>query len=254
MKWCNTQRSLPRCWWPASSISRVKLRDGAKFPEPPRPAQISATKRRAGVRGVFHGFPCWLGITNKRTANEQGGDRNRLPFLSLILRDSQLRHRLLCDLAVNFGFGILLAANSNLDLFRLGLSLLGEVDLQHALIVVGAHLPGVHGVGQCERAGEASVLPLDATVVLFFFFLLKLALAVDNQCIVLYADINVFFLNARDFNFQSEIVLVFVDVHRRCEAGGRQRLLWAFGVERFTQKTVHAVLQGGGGTERIPTG
>src|SRR5271166_4052666 len=155
---------------------------------------------------------------------------------------------------VNFGFEILLAANSNLDLLGLGLSLLGEVNLQNALVVVGAYLPRIHGVGQHERAGETSILPLDTTVVFFFFFLLKLALAVDYQGIVLDTDINVFFLNARNFNFQSEVVLVFVDVHRRREAGGRQRFLWAFGVERFTQKTVHAVLQGGGGTERIPTG
>src|SRR5208283_3914680 len=100
-----------------------------------------------------------------------------------------LRPWLLCNLAVNFGFRILLAANSNLDLLGLGLSLLGEVDLQHALVVMGAYLPRIHGVGQGERAGEASVLPLDPTVVLFFFFLLKLALAVDDQGIVLDADI-----------------------------------------------------------------
>ena len=105
---------------------------------------------------------------------------------------------------VGLGLESLLAANSNLDLLGLGFSLLGEVDLQHALVVVGAYLPRIHGVGQRERAGEASVLPLDATVVLFFFFLLKLALAVDDQGIVLDADINVFFLNARDFNLQSE--------------------------------------------------
>jgi len=58
---------------------------------------------------------------------------------------------------------------------------------------------------------------------------------VDDQRIVLDADINVHFLNTRHFNFQSEVVLVFVDVHRRCESSGRQRLLWAVGIERFTQ-------------------
>src|SRR5271157_5028863 len=89
-------------------------------------------------------------------------------------------HWLLCDLAVNLAFAVLLAANTNFDLLGLGLSLLGEIDLQHALVVVGAYLPRIHGVGQRERAGETSILPLDATVVLFFFFLLKLSLAVDD--------------------------------------------------------------------------
>src|SRR5271165_5870192 len=76
----------------------------------------------------------------------------------------------------------------------------------------------------------------------------------DGQGVALDADVNVLFIDAWHFNLQSNFVLVFVDVHRRCERGGRQRFLWAFGVERFTQKTVHTVLQGGGGTERIPTG
>jgi hypothetical protein len=34
-------------------------------------------------------------------------------------------------------------------------------------------------------------------------------------------------------------------------AAGRQRLCWTVGIETFTQKTVHATLQGGGGTEGI---
>ena len=56
----------------------------------------------------------------------------------------------------------LFAAHVNFDLLGLGFGLLGEVDFQHALVVVSAHLLRVHGTGQSERAGEASVLPLDA--------------------------------------------------------------------------------------------
>src|SRR5437016_11940365 len=91
----------------------------------------------------------------------------------------------------------LLAANINLDLLGLGFGLLGEVDLQHALIVVGAHLSRVYGGGQRERAGETSILPLDATEVLLFLFLLHLALAMDREGVVLDADINVFLVDAR---------------------------------------------------------
>ena len=57
---------------------------------------------------------------------------------------------------VNFGFETLLAANSNLDLLGLGLSLLGEIDLQNALVVMGAYLPwisGTIGLAKFTRSG-----------------------------------------------------------------------------------------------------
>src|SRR5579864_4678678 len=107
---------------------------------------------------------------------------------------------------------------------------------------MGAHLPWIYRTGQSERPGEASVLPLDATEVLLFLFLVDLALAMDGEGVVLDADINVFFVDARDFHLHSNSVLVFVDVHRRCEVGGRQSLFWAFGAIRLTNQAVYAVL------------
>jgi len=85
---------------------------------------------------------------------------------------------------------------------------------------MGAHLSGIDGTGQRERPGKASVLPLDATEVLLFLFLFDLPLAMDGEGGVLDADINVLFVNAGDFKLQSNVVLVFVNVHGRCEAGG----------------------------------
>ena len=49
-------------------------------------------------------------------------------------------------------------------------------------------------------------------------------LAMDGEGVVLNADVNIFFVDARDFDLQNNVVLVFVDVHRRCEGGGCQRL------------------------------
>ena len=82
---------------------------------------------------------------------------------------------------MNLGFEGLLAANIHLDLLGLGFRLFGEFDLQQALIIVGAHLPRIYRTGERERAGKASVLPLDATEVLLFLFLLDLALAMDGD-------------------------------------------------------------------------
>ena len=82
---------------------------------------------------------------------------------------------------MSLGFEGLLAANSNLNLLGLGFGLLGKVNLQHALVIVGAHLPRIYRTGQRERPGEASVLPLDTTEVLLFLFLLDLALAMNSE-------------------------------------------------------------------------
>src|SRR2546423_238349 len=95
-------------------------------------------------------------------------------------------------------------------------------------------------------------MPFDAAEVLLFLFLLELALAMDRERVVLDADINVFLVQARDFKLQGKVVLVFVDVDRRREAGGGQRLLWAYGAISLANKTVHAVFYGGVFTVRIP--
>ena len=70
----------------------------------------------------------------------KGGDVSRLPF--------SRSHLALGGLAVSLGFESLLAAKINLDLLRLGFGLFGQLDFQHAIVIVGAHLPRVHGTGQ----------------------------------------------------------------------------------------------------------
>ena len=119
---------------------------------------------------------------------------------------------------MNLGFDHLLGADIHLYLLRFRFGLLGEANFQHALVIVRAHLPRIDGTGECERTGEASVLPLDTTEVFLSFFFLDLALAMDGEGRVLDADINVFFIDARDLKLQSNIVLVFVDIHRRCNS------------------------------------
>ena len=64
----------------------------------------------------------------------------------------------LCGFAGALGFQRLLAADVDLDLLGLGFRLLGQLDLQHALVVVGRNILRVHRVRQSERAGEAAIL------------------------------------------------------------------------------------------------
>src|SRR5438093_12575954 len=108
---------------------------------------------------------------------------------------------------------------------------------------MGAYLLWIHGVGKRERTGEAPVHPLDAMKVLLLFVLLEPALAADGERIVLNTDIDFFFVNARHFDLQRNVVFIFVDVHGRCEIAGGQRVVRTFGAERLTENTVHAVLQ-----------
>src|SRR5258708_31096 len=156
--------------------------------------------------------------------------------------------------AWGFSFQRLVAANVHLDLLRLGFSLLGQSDLQHPLVVVRRNLLGVHGCGQSESAGEAAILTLHAPIILFFLFLLDLALAVNGEGIVLQANVDVFLADPRTFDLQSNVVLVFVNVNGGGEAGCGQGLIPAAFVIRLAEKAVHTVLQRRKLAERLPTG
>src|SRR5260370_25495893 len=94
------------------------------------------------------------------------------------LNGAEPRHHTnrLCSLAWRFGFQRLLAAYVYFDLLRLSFGFLGQLDLQHALLVVGLNAIMVDGVGEGEGADEAAVLPLHSGEVILYFFLLELLL------------------------------------------------------------------------------
>src|ERR1700745_3887941 len=166
----------------------------------------------------------------------KGGQYKPPPlFSSLTIRNWQPTW-FLGGLAGSLRFEGFLAANVHLDLLGLGLSLLGEVDLQHALVIVGAHLSRINGTGQREGPSEASVLSLDTAEVFLLLLIFDLALAVDGERVAFDTDINIFFVDARDFKLESNVVLVFVDVHRRCKVRARQSLLGSFGAEGLPKK------------------
>src|SRR5258708_30700386 len=91
---------------------------------------------------------------------------------------------------------------ADLDLLRLGLGPLGERELQDALFILRVHMLRVNRIGHAEGPQEAAVAALDAMEVLFFLFLLELALALHGQGVVLQLDIQAFLIDARHIAFQ----------------------------------------------------
>src|SRR5690242_3488651 len=88
--------------------------------------------------------------------------------------------------------------------------------------------------------------------VFFLFLLFELALAADGQRVVLEPDIDVVLIDARDFELQSDLVLVLVNVNRRNEAAaGSQFVLTSTAI--VLKETVHAILQRSKLTKRVPT-
>src|SRR5580692_3716163 len=149
----------------------------------------------------------------------------------------------LCGFSCSLGFQSLLGANIDFDLLGFGFRLFCQSDLEGPLVIVGRNLLRIHGWGQSEGPGEASILPLHATEVLFFLFLLELAFAVHGQGLVFDANIDVLLVNSRDFDLQRDVVLVFVYIHWRRKGAGGQRLILRVSIERISEKPVHPVLQ-----------
>src|SRR5581483_7455153 len=155
--------------------------------------------------------------------------------------DSRLPTKLSCCLesgGLSFAFQRLFAANPDLDLLRFGFCLLGHRDLQYALVIVCLYRLRINRGRQRERTYEAAITALYAMEVLLFLFLFQLPLAANGQRVVLQADINVLLFNARDFQLERQVVLIFVNVHRRCKRRGGQ-VLFATGI-RILKQPIHA--------------
>src|SRR5208282_866251 len=207
-------------------------------------------------------------ITNYKLpiTNESGGAVSRLPLslhpAGLVPAGNWPPTTSLCrfaDALRLFAFqrlraALLFTGNVYLDLLRLGFSFLGQLHLQYALVIVGLDVLMVNSRGQSEGAGEAAILPLHSPIVLFFLFLLELALPMHGQRVVLDPDVDVLLVDPRHLNLQCDVVLVFVDVHGRSECGRGQRFILPFRPTRIAEQTVHTVLQRNELTKRIPPG
>jgi hypothetical protein len=120
---------------------------------------------------------------------------------------------------VNLGFEGLLATHVDLDLLGLGFGFLASLIFSTPVLWWALTCPGRRNWGSVN---ERVKLPYCRSTrrKFLFLFLLDLVLAVDGKGIAVDADINVLFVDSRDFKLQNDVVLVFVDVHRRCKAGG----------------------------------
>src|SRR6185503_17112421 len=263
---CSEARSLPRCTascaFTVSFSQRIAIRtpqaielnggrasppvrqccaqNGPKPLHPPSKTKCyvlrtdcSNTKRRRSVGRLPSVCPAAAGERRART-----------PVL----------HRAnLCRFAWTLAFQRLFATYIDFDLLGLGFGLFGQLYLQHTFLVVGGNAFRVHRVGQSERASEAAILPFDPAVVLFFFILLELALAMHSQGVVFDAYVDVLLVNSRNFDLQRNVVLIFINVHGGSKARGGQGLVPAL-VERGVEEAIQAVLHAAELAVRIPTG
>src|ERR1700678_3623732 len=202
-----------------------------------------------------------IATSSFRSIEHENGRPRRLPSKLTSCARPDSRGRLspratdnLRGFAWSLGFQSLLTTNVDFDLLGLGFRLFRQSDLQDSLVIVGRDLLRIHSCRQSEGPGEASILPLHATVILFFLFLFELAFAVHSQSVVLDANIDVLLVNARDFDFQRDVVFVFVHIHGRRKRARGQRLVLRVASYRITEQPVHAILQSVELTERIPTG
>ena len=91
------------------------------------------------------------------------------------------------------------STNGNLDLLWLRLSFLRKRNTQHARVVIGRDRVCIDRLRQSEAAHKATISSLDAMEVLFFFVDFELSLPLHGQGLILYMDVQVFLLDARDF-------------------------------------------------------
>src|SRR6185312_2585450 len=123
-----------------------------------------------------------------------------------------------------------LAAHIDFNLLRLGFGFLCKLDLQDPLVIVRLNVLGINRVRKRERTSEAAILPLNPAEVLFFLFLLELALAVNGKRVVLNPDIDIFLVDSRHFDLQRNVVLVLVNVYQRGKRRGGQCFLAALAI------------------------
>src|SRR4029079_17187051 len=101
----------------------------------------------------------------------------------------------------------------DLDLLRLRLFELRDLDLQHAVDVIRGDVVRVDAARQRERADEAAVRALDAVIVAVVLPL-ELALAADGEHAVLEGDLEVVLVHAGDLDLDHDLVGLLSDVDR----------------------------------------
>jgi hypothetical protein len=94
--------------------------------------------------------------------------------------------------------------------------------------MMGACRARVHGTGKREQAGGSFRTAARRDGSSLFLFVLD-TLAADGEGGVLVRT-SMSFSSMPGLPSSDSMVLVFADVHQRCEVGGRQSLFWAFGL------------------------
>src|ERR1035441_5650055 len=86
--------------------------------------------------------------------------------------------------------------------------------------------------------------------VLLLLLGLELALALNCQCVVFHADIQVLFVDTRNFKLQHDLLRIFIDIDRRHKTGSSHRVA---SVVQVAEKGVDSILQCNNLSKWVPT-
>src|SRR5205085_12281549 len=121
---------------------------------------------------------------------------------------------------------------------------LGQVEREHAVLVVSRDARAVYGVGQAEGADEAALRSLGAA---HTHALLRRPLAADDEPAVVEAHVQALAVDAGQVEREQVLAFVLVDVRRRYPVGALDLALVLAraraALRRLLEQAVHALLQ-----------
>src|SRR5436190_8086243 len=161
--------------------------------------------------------------------------------------------RLAGALCLDLALDCLLVTDVDLDLLRLRLGALRQIDLQNTIYIFRVDVIRIDGVRQSERTGKRTVAALNAMEVLFLLFSFELALATDGQRVVLITDIDVLLVNSGNLELQTDLVLVFINVNGGNEISCRQQLILPLSPIEILEQGVNTIVERCQLTKRVPT-
>jgi hypothetical protein len=132
---------------------------------------------------------------------------------------------------------------------------LGDIQLEHAVLVLGLDARLVHHGGQGEGAAESPVGALHAMVVVLLDLVVELAFAAQGQGVVLQPDVDGLGIHPGQLGLHHDVAVLLVDVHGGGPGAAQRPFVGAAtaaGAVRIVEQAVHPLLQAHQVTKRFP--